>query len=80
MKYFGTLLLAISLFAMPDISKAQNVGINANGAAPDVSAMLEVKSTTRGFLVPRMKAAQRIAIPSPATGLILYQNKVTKGW
>jgi hypothetical protein len=35
------------------VSRAQNVGINATGAAPDASAMLDVSATDRGLLVPR---------------------------
>jgi hypothetical protein len=41
--------------------------------------MLDVTSTTKGILFPRMTAAQRIAIPVPATGLQVYQTDGTKG-
>ena len=47
------------------------VSINTDGSAPHASAMLEVKSTTRGFLLPRMNFASRPA--APATGLAIYQ-------
>ena len=36
--------------------------------------MLDVKSTTKGMLVPRMDKSQRSLISSPATGLLIYQN------
>lgn len=52
---------------------AQNVGINADGSTPDASAMLHVKSSDKGLLIPSMTAAQRAAIVSPATGLLVYQ-------
>lgn len=56
---------------------AQNVGINATGAAPDASAMLDVVSTTRGALIPRMTTAQRTAIAAPATGLFVYDTTLS---
>lgn len=51
------------------VLKAQ-VGIGT--ANPDASAALEVSSTTKGFLPPRMTAAQRDAIINPPQGLMLY--------
>ncbi len=53
---------------------AQGVAVNATGAAADTSAMLDVSSTTKGVLVPRMTAVQRMAIHLPATGLLVYQT------
>lgn len=47
----------------------------ANGATTaNASAQLEVVSTSRGFLPPRMTDAQRLAIASPAVGLMVYQT------
>ena len=51
---------------------AQSVGINADGSAANASAMLDVSSTTKGFLPPRMTYAQRETITSPAIGLMIY--------
>jgi hypothetical protein len=41
-------------------------------SSPDLSAKLDVSSTTQGFLPPRMTTTQRDAIASPALGLIVY--------
>ncbi|MBP6000175.1 MAG: tail fiber domain-containing protein [Sediminibacterium sp.] len=46
---------------------------------PDPSAKLEVNSITKGFLPPRMTSAQRVAISSPAAGLMVYQSDGTAG-
>jgi len=45
----------------------------------NASAVLQADSTTRGFLPPRMTAAQRTAIASPAVGLMVYQTDGTEG-
>jgi hypothetical protein len=44
------------------------------------SAVLDLKSTTRGLLPPRVTAAQRTAIASPATGLLVYQTDGAAGY
>jgi len=48
------------------------VAINTDASAPDNSAMLDVKSTGKGFLPPRMTIAQRGAIVNPANGLLVF--------
>ena len=53
-----------------EIIAAQNVGIGTNAFSP--SAQLDVNSTNRGFLPPRMTCAQRNVIVNPAAGLMIY--------
>jgi Beta-propeller repeat len=50
------------------------VGINANGSAPATSAMLDVSSTSKGFLPPRMNTTQRTTITSPTAGLVVFDT------
>jgi hypothetical protein len=57
----------------------QGVAINNDNSAPDPSAMLDVKSTTKGMLPPRMTQAQRNIITLPATGLTIYQTDLGPG-
>jgi hypothetical protein len=42
--------------------------------------LLEVKSTSKGILIPRMTLTQRNAITTPATGLMIYQTNNTPGF
>ncbi len=65
-------LLSLGLFAQ--------VGVNTDGSSPDGSAMLDVKSTTSGMLVPRMTTGQRISISSPATGLLVFDESTGGFW
>jgi trimeric autotransporter adhesin len=73
-KRFFSLVLLCAVVLLPGILFAQSIGINDDGSNPDPSAILDVKSTTKGLLIPRMDKTQRNAIASPATGLLIYQN------
>jgi len=60
---------------------ALNTGrVGINTLSPDTSAILDVKSSDKGFLPPRMTEAQRDAISLPATGLLIYQTDETPGY
>ena len=72
------LFLLISALALTN-AYSQNVAINATGSLPDNSAMLDVSSTTKGFLPPRMTFAQRNIINLPANGIIIYQTDDVTG-
>src|SRR5688572_18654740 len=51
----------------------QGVAINTDGSNPHPSALLDIKSTTKGLLIPRMTVGERRAIASPTYGLLVYQ-------
>jgi hypothetical protein len=56
-------------------SYAQGVGINPSGAAPDNSAMLDVSSANKGFLLPRVALVSATdPIASPVEGLLVYND------
>ena len=59
------------LLVLTEISAVAQVSINTDGAAPDASAILDIKSTNKGLLPPRMTFAQRNAIVNPAPGLVV---------
>ncbi|MGG9963081.1 hypothetical protein [Ferruginibacter sp. SUN106] len=71
----GTLAIICLVFTVQ--LKAQ-VGIGV--AVPDASSKLDITSTAGGLLVPRMTAAQKNAIASPATGLIIFQTDAPAGF
>jgi hypothetical protein len=63
-----------------NIASAQNVGINATGNAPDVSAMLDVSSSNKGVLIPKVtlqSTTDGTTISNPATGLMVYNTNST---
>jgi hypothetical protein len=66
----------INVLLIASFAEAQT-GIGTT--TPNASAKLDVSSTNKGFLPPRMTSAQRTAISSPAEGLMVYQTDGTSG-
>ena len=72
-----TLLAIAVLFTC--ILYAQNVAINADGSLPNPNAMLDIKSGSKGLLIPRMNTASRLQI-SPTQGLLVYDTETNSFW
>ncbi|SHJ30852.1 hypothetical protein SAMN02745146_2842 [Hymenobacter daecheongensis DSM 21074] len=75
------LTAAALLLAAPQLAQAQTTTTGAVGigtTTPDPSAVLELRSTSRGLLLPRLTAAQRQAIAGPPPGLLVYQTDGTQ--
>ncbi len=70
-------IILIVIIMVSSFSFSQ-VGIGTT--TPDASSMLDITSTASGILIPRMTAAQKTAIPTPATGLLIYQTDATAGF
>lgn len=58
----------------------QSIAVNADGSPPDSSAMVDIKSTNKGLLIPRMTKVQRDSISNPALGLLIYQLDIKPGF
>lgn len=82
MKYFLRFFILFSILTATYLSgfSQNNVGIGTT--TPDANAILELQSTSKGFLIPRMPAANRIAMtPSlgtAQTGLLVFDNDSVK--
>jgi BclB C-terminal domain-containing protein len=70
--------ISIAFFLVQSSDLCAQVGIGT--LLPNASSQLEVVSTTKGMLIPRMTEAQKNAISSPATGLLVYQTNNTAGF
>ena len=66
-------VMAVAFFLQQPLLTAQ-VGINTDGSDPDASAILDIKSTDKGLLIPRMTTTQRNDINAPRTGLMIYHR------
>ena len=54
--------------------------IGVGTTMPSTSAIMELKSSTAGFLIPRMTAIERFSISSPEDGLLVYQTDLNRGF
>ncbi len=73
------ILLAVFAALFCTYSFAQ-VAINTDGSEPDGAAMLDIKSTDKGILIPRMTSAQRNAIALSTSGLLVYDLDTESFW
>jgi trimeric autotransporter adhesin len=73
-------LLLLLWICFVENSFAQSAAINTDGTNADASAILDVKSTNKGFLLPRMTTAQRTAIVMPALGLKVFDTDTKSFW
>lgn len=77
---FAKLLIVSVAILLSNTVLAQSAAINTDGSSADASAALDIKTTTKGLLIPRMLASERGLIGSPATGLTVYQTDGTAGY
>ena len=74
----GSTILLIALLSF-SLSAMAQVAINIDGSAPDSSAMLDIKSSEKGLLIPRLTMASRLALTSSATGgLMVYDTDLNR--
>ena len=67
-------LFTLLLTTLPILLFAQSGGVAIGGGPPDSSAMLDVKSTEKGMLLPRVTTSERNAIQKPAPGLLVFDT------
>ena len=71
------LILLLTVLFAAYVSEAQNVAINTDGSAAHASAILDVKSSDKGILIPRVSltnVSDPSPIASPAAGLLVYNT------
>lgn len=80
--HLSTLLLLLIAFGFNNVN-AQNIGINATGAAPDGGAMLDISATNKGLLIPRINIPNLSSISpivgSTTTSMLVYNTNATTG-
>lgn len=82
---FRKLFVVVPLLVFSQLSQAQNTfpasgSVGIGTTAPTASSLLEIKSTTKGVLLPRMTKVQRDLIVGPVNGLLIYQTDSQKGF
>lgn len=65
-------IILVLLIAFPAISFAQNVGIGTT--APNANAALDISSSNKGILIPRISSSTRTNMVNPTAGLLVYDT------
>jgi hypothetical protein len=71
------MMLLILSFSNNKIS-AQSMGISSTSITPDPSSILEMRTNTKGLLIPRMTTTERDLISLPANGLMVYNTSTSR--
>ena len=72
--YFAKKVLQACLLFLITMTTNMSAQVGIGTITPHASSVLELSSTTQGMLTPRMTTAQRVAIASPADGLMVYDT------
>lgn len=75
-----TRLLFLLLFLGIMGTVQAQVSINEDGNDPHTSAMLDISSTDKGLLIPRLTSAERMAVVNPANGLMIFDISSNTFW
>lgn len=73
-------LFSLLFVFLPGLLIAQNVSINNDGSQPDNTAILDIKSDSKGLLIPRLTTAARTAILAPVIGLTVFDIDTYSFW
>lgn len=79
MKLYIALLLAAALL-LPQTLHAQTGAVGIGTTSPAASAALDITSSDRGLLLPRLTTAEIASIPSPQEGLLVYNKSRFQFW
>lgn len=72
--------LHFNIKAHPKMTLDNTGSLGIGTTTPATSAILDINSTTEGLLIPRMTSVQRISIPSPSNGLMVYDITTNSFW
>ena len=73
-KLLRFVIVPIITITLQQTATSQSLSVNTTGAVANASSILDVSSTTKGVLIPRMDKTQKNAIAIPAAGLLVYQT------
>lgn len=80
MKTVNKTITGIILISFLFINNTVTAQVGIGTTNPDVSSMLDIQSTSKGILIPRMQTSDRTSILSPVTGLLVFDTDTQSFW